>query len=386
MKGLNEHRKLRSGYTTGTCAAAAAWAAVRLLLGGIHESMAEAILPAGQRIAIPLCRSVLREGRWACCSVKKDAGDDPDVTNGVFVCARAVLRKEKPDLKVCYTLERFPDLYLTGGPGVGIVTKKGLSCPMGAYAINPVPREMILEACDRVRRLLGRPNEGLLIEISIPEGVKLAAKTFNPELGIAGGISVLGTTGIVNPMSEAALTETIRLDIRVRAAAGKRILAVAPGNYGERFMREELKLDMGGFVKCSNFIGDTFHMMREEGIERALLAGHMGKLIKVAGGVMNTHSRYGDRRMEILYECAVAGGLPKEKALNILKMNTTEEAAVYLSRFGAFHQVAKLAAGRVKENLEALFGLKTEVVMFAGSGSFIAMTDGAKALSDLLRC
>lgn len=144
------------------------------------------------------------------------------------------------------------------------------------------------------------PELPLRIEISIPSGRELAEKTFNPHLGIIGGISVLGTTGIVNPMSEAALVETIRLDIRVHAQEDVSLLAVAPGNYGERFLKEETGLSMENFIKCSNFIGTSFKMLSQEGIHQALLAGHVGKLVKVAGGVMNTHSRYGDRRMEIL--------------------------------------------------------------------------------------
>lgn len=386
MKEHNkEHKKMRSGYTTGTCAAAAAWAAVRLLCGGIEESMAEAAGPNGRIFTIPVFRSILREGKWAACSVKKDAGDDPDVTNGILVCARAVLTDKIPDTGSCYTLDRYRDIFLTGGEGIGIVTKKGLSCPVGYYAINPVPREMILGAADKARHLCGQPDRRLLIEISIPEGAKLAVKTFNPTLGIVGGISVLGSTGIVNPMSEAALIETIRLDIRVRAAEGKRILAVAPGNYGERFLRDELGLDMGCFVKCSNFVGDTFHMMRDEGIEAVLLAGHMGKLIKVAGGVMNTHSRYGDRRMEILRECALEAGLAGEAAEEILRMNTTEEAAEYLDGLFMLTPAAALAAERVKINLEAMAGVRTEVVLFTGAKGLTALTKGASWLACFLK-
>ncbi len=379
-----KEKELRSGYTTGTCAAAAAWAAVRLLCSGFRETVVEVLTPGGQTLVIPVGGYDLLEGKWALCSVKKDAGDDPDVTNGALVYARVSFAGERPSEMPCYGSDMHPGLYLTGGEGVGMVTRKGLSCPVGYHAINPVPRTMIFEAADGARQLSGQPDSGLLIEISIPEGTELAAKTFNPNLGITGGISVLGTTGIVNPMSEAALIETIRLDIRVRAAGGKKILAVAPGNYGERFVREELGLDMSSFVKCSNFIGDTFRMMEEEKIEKVLLAGHLGKMIKVAGGVMNTHSKYGDRRMEILADCAAEAGMPEERAKRLYGMNTTDEAADFLEEEKWLGPVMETAAGRVKENLKSRYRVDTEVVLFNGTIGILAMTAGAKEFASAL--
>ncbi|WP_125140186.1 cobalt-precorrin-5B (C(1))-methyltransferase CbiD [Clostridium transplantifaecale] len=373
-----EEKELRSGYTTGTCAAAAAWAAVRLLCSGFRAAAVEVLTPGGQTLAIPIAGFEFLEGKWALCSVKKDAGDDPDVTNGVFVYARVSFTGERPSGIPCYSSDMHPGLYLTGGEGVGTVTRKGLSCPVGYHAINPVPRMMIFEAADEARQLPGRSDGGLLIEISIPGGKELAAKTFNPNLGITGGLSVLGTTGIVNPMSEAALTETIRLDIRVRVAEGRKILAVAPGNYGERFVREELELDMSSFVKCSNFIGDTFGMMAEEKVEKVLLAGHLGKMIKVAGGVMNTHSKYGDRRMEILADCAAEAGMPEDSAGHLYGMNTTDEAADYLAGEKWLRPVMEIAAKRVKKNLESRYRVHTEVVLFNGTIGILAMTAGAK--------
>lgn len=379
-----EEKKLRSGYTTGTCAAAAAWAAVRLLCTGLRESPVNVLTPGGQMLAIPVAGFELMKGGQAACSVKKDAGDDPDVTNGTFVYARASFTGGMPSGMPCYDSAIHPGLYLRGGEGVGIVTRKGLACPVGYHAINPVPRMMIFEAADRARQLSGRPGSGLLIEIFIPAGKELAAKTFNPNLGITGGISVLGTTGIVNPMSEAALIETIRLDIRVRAAEGRKILAVAPGNYGERFVREELGLNMSSFVKCSNFIGDAFGIMEEEKIEQVLLAGHLGKMIKVAGGVMNTHSKYGDRRMEILADCAVEAGMPREGARHLYEMNTTDEAAEYLFGRKWLRPVMEIVASRVKEKLESRYTVDTEVVLFNGTIGILAMTAGAKEFASAL--
>lgn len=377
-------KKLRSGFTTGTCAAAAAWAAVRLVCSGMREASARVRMPGGDSLEIPVY-SAAGEGGWAECSVRKDSGDDPDVTNGTLVWAKAILIGSKPPSPPFYASDEHPGIFVIGGEGIGIVTKKGLSCPVGNYAINPVPRKMIFEAAADARRCSGYPDMKIQIVISIPEGKILAENTFNPSLGIAGGISVLGTTGIVNPMSEEALLETIRLDIRVRAAEGKKILAAAPGNYGERFLKEELGLDMAFFVKCSNFIGDTFRMMKEEKIEKVLLAGHLGKLIKVAGGAMNTHSKYGDRRMEILAECAQAAEVPQETAGLLAGMNTTDEAAEYLSREGYLKQVMEEAAGRVKKNLEAGFGVETEVVLFNQPMGLLTLTEGVPRLAAILR-
>ena len=380
---------MRTGYTTGTCAAAAAGAAAFFVCSGRKLSHAAVLLPDGSEALLPLTWDV---GEPLRCGVYKDAGDDPDVTDGTLVCAevRDLLEAQKEgqesgfaaiaEQRSVYRDDRYPGLCLLGGQGVGTVTKKGLSCPVGFPAINPIPRQMILAEAARARKRAGCPERELMITVSIPEGEALAARTFNPKLGIVGGISILGTSGIVHPMSEAALVETIRLEIRVRAGEGRRLLAVAPGNYGERFLKETMGLSLDSFVKCSNFIGDTFRMMKEEHIEKVLLAGHVGKLIKVAGGVMNTHSRFGDRRMEILEDCALSVGMPKEQAEQLRLMNTTEEAAGYLVETGWLPAVMQEAARRGKEVLEKQFGVKTEILLFSMEHGLLAETAGAAAL------
>lgn len=341
--------------------------------------------PAGTTAYLTVEETEYLPGKRAKCAVRKDAGDDPDVTNGALVCASVCFLDGVPPRLPCYEDEEKSGLYLTGGEGIGLVTKKGLSCPVGYHAINPVPRKMIFRETARARRAAGMDGSLLLIEISIPAGTGLAGSTFNPKLGIEGGISVLGTSGIVNPMSEEALIETIRLEIRVRVAEGKKILAVAPGNYGERFLREETGLSMDSFVKCSNFVGDTFQMMREEGIRGVLLAGHAGKLVKVAGGVLNTHSRYGDRRMEILSACAREAGVERDIAAALLEMNTTDEAAGYLAQLGVLAPVMENVAARVKQVLEAACGVETEVLLFSGDFGLLARTGHALEYVDRLR-
>lgn len=419
---MEEKRQLKSGFTTGTCAAAAAMAAAQALAGGGKREYVSLMTPGGREAAFevlwqPECVKEAGDGQggfWPgsespekqICMVRKDSGDDPDVTNGTLIGAAVsfgenVQRAEESgeELPGIYSdHSQSPSVYLTGGIGVGRVTKKGLKCPVGYPAINPVPRQMIAEAARTALWNLGceRP---VYIEIFIPSGRELALKTFNPRLGIEGGISVLGTTGIVNPMSEQALIETIRLDIRVQAAENRTLLAVAPGNYGEAFLREEMGLSMDAFVKCSNFVGETFSMLREEGVRQALFAGHLGKLIKVAGGVMNTHSKYGDRRMEILADCLAETWNSEEKrsgrfALNrrreevigqILSMNTTDQAAEFLSAQGLLASVMKTVTGRIKSVLESRFQIETEVIVFSGSAGILGMTAGAEAFAKRLK-
>ena len=365
-----------SGFTTGTCAAAAAAAAAARLCTGAAPKAMEVELPLG-RMAELLVEQDAGGAGWAFCAVRKDAGDDPDVTDGALVCAHVRTVRMRPEGVPCYTDEGSPFLYLTGGDGVGRVTKKGLSCPAGCFAINPVPRRMIFRHVRQVCRDAGLEKEALLIEISIPGGAALAKRTFNPRLGIEGGLSILGTSGIVRHMSEEAMLETIRLEIRVRAAEGRTLLAMAPGNYGEAFLREKKGLAMDSFVTCSNFIGAAVRMMQEEGIRRVLLAGHVGKLIKVAGGVLNTHSRYGDGRMESLAECARLAGVSEEEARPVYGMNTTEEAAQYLALKALLRPVMSVAAGRVKEVLERAGGITVEVLVFSSGQGLMAETPGA---------
>lgn len=315
-------KELARGYTTGTCAQAAARAALKLLFGGKGAEGPGDVtveLPGGSHLTLPVEDTDVRwpeeGGRLplqVSCAVRKDSGDDPDVTNGILI----------------YTTVRRtgnPGIVLEGGAGVGRVTRPGLEQPVGSPAINQVPRRMILGEAEAACEEAGYEG-GLVICISIPEGERLAEKTFNPRLGIEGGLSILGTTGIVEPMSRKALIETIRLDIRVKRAAGAAFLILAPGNYGLDFLEENYGIQPSEAVKCSNYIGEALDMAREEGCKGLILAGHIGKLIKVAGGIMDTHSRQADCRMELLAAAALRCHLGEEKALAILDSVTTEEA------------------------------------------------------------
>lgn len=391
-----EEKRLRSGFTTGACATAAARAAAVFLLRGILPERVEVILPEGQSAvwkpeyeSEEPCQGYLR--------VRKDAGDDPDVTHGSWVYARVTILTEaeletKRQTGSGYWLEEYPEVYLDGGIGIGIATKPGLSCPVGHYAINPVPRRMILSAVDAERDRLG--FRGCLgIQIAIPSGVELAKKTFNPKLGIQGGISVLGTTGIVKPMSEEALLATIRLDIHMKTVANENVLLMAPGNYGETFLREAMGIPVGEAVLCSNFVADSMQMLREENVRELLFVSHIGKLIKVSAGIPNTHSKYGDRRMEEMARLTALRLGEQEKQEEqenqdlldrILGSNTTDEALEHMNqaRVGLAEQILTDSAESAKIHLERWAGgtLHAEVVTFSSALGITGKSSGADAM------
>lgn len=379
---------LRSGFTTGTCAAAAAKAAATMLLGG-HKVREVSVMTPAKTLAVMAVSACGFDGSQAYCAVIKDAGDDPDVTDGVLLFAEVyyIEQVDQFDFTRYYSHKCYPRVYLTGGQGIGTVTRKGLACPVGMPAINPVPQDMILRAVSEVLEAEAC-SRSVGITIRIPKGRELAQKTFNPVLGIEGGISVLGTSGIVKPMSEQALLETIRLDIRVKAAAGMECLAMTPGNYGETFLMESLGLSLNQAVKCSNFIGDGLLMMKEEGIHSVILAGHIGKLVKTAGGVWNTHSKYGDRRMEILAECVKEAGVCEAEILKglkaqILKSNTTEEAAEFLETAGILRAVGNYVAEKIRRQgiVWTNGGVELEVMTFSNVYGILGMTKGAEAMA-----
>ena len=378
---MTEKKELREGFTTGTCAAAAAGMAAFTLCFGRECPEIFIPLPGREPARITAKELIIRKDS-VLCSVKKDAGDDPDVTNGCLVKAEVSFlppaEEAVPRGIPLYSDGDYPGLFLTGGEGIGIVTKKGLSCPVGNYAINPGPRSMILSACQKAKEEAGKPEAVLLIKISIPEGKELAARTFNPRLGITGGISVLGSTGIVRPMSEEAIRETIRLDIRMRVAEGARVIGFIPGNYGERFFREYTGLSAENLVTCSNYIGDAARMAAEEGAKKLFLAGHAGKLVKVAGGIMNTHSRYGDHRMEILSACAGDMGAPEMTVSGLLSCNTTDEAFELLEMAGYRDIVAAEICRKIRKAISSYAGIPAEVILFSERG-YLSRTDGFDA-------
>lgn len=344
---------MRYGFTTGSCAAAAAKAAAYMLLSGRQKNTITIETPKG----IPYTAEILeitRGEKAVQCAVRKDGGDDPDITSGALIYAEVSLtdhtRTQATDTRI----------HIDGGIGVGRVTKPGLDQPIGNAAINHVPREMIakevLEVCD-----LMDYKGNLQVIISVPEGEAIAKQTFNPRLGIVGGISILGTSGIVEPMSNQALLDTIRVELNQRRAEGFDYVAVAPGNYGLDFMKKAYGYDLDKSVKCSNFIGATIDMAVECGFTRMLLTGHIGKLIKVAGGIMNTHSKEADCRMELLSAFAIHEGAGADVAAKILDCVATEEAVRLLREAGKQQEVMDYAMERIMFYLNKRAGGRMQI-------------------------
>lgn len=312
---MDSKKELRKGFTTGSCGAAAAKAALYMLLTGSVKDEIEIITPGGAVFRTEV-KDIFREGNRVRCAVVKDGGDDPDVTTGLHVTAE-VRAEERGDGAL--------EIQIEGGPGVGRVTLPGLDQPVGNAAINRVPRQMIEKELTEVAELMDFRGR-IRVILSVPGGEAAAERTFNPRLGIEGGISILGTTGIVEPMSTRAILDTIRVELNQRKALGDRIAAVSPGNYGLNFMKETYGYDLNRSVKCSNYVGDTVDMVRELGFRGMLLTGHIGKLIKVSGGIMNTHSKEGDARMELLAAGVIRAGGSTDTLRGILNCQVTEEA------------------------------------------------------------
>lgn len=370
-------KDLRFGYTTGSCAAAASKAAARMLLEGSREESVELMTPKGILLNLPVEEITAGEG-FVSCAVRKDSGDDPDVTNGILIFSRAEFSAGALPAGA-YSPEE--GVFIDGGKGVGRVTRPGLECPVGSAAINRVPREMIAAAVREARRESGS-SAGILVTISATEGERLARKTFNPRLGILGGISILGTSGIVEPMSEAALVDTIRVEVRQLAAAGRKLLTVTPGNYGEDFMKNVLRTDLEGAVKCSNFVGETLDMAGEYGFERVLLVGHIGKFVKLAAGIMNTHSRYADGRMEIMAIHAVLCGADRALAARIMDCITTDDALDILEEGGFLAETLSSILKKIDFHLKARSRgeYQAEAVIFSNKRGLLGMTPGAAEL------
>ncbi len=341
------HKKLRYGYTTGSCAAAAAKAAAYMLLTGKETAYVDLMTPKQIPLHLEVLDVIRKQGAVSC-AVRKDSGDDPDVTNGVLIYAEVSYMEGAADDN--------SRIRIDGGGGVGRITKPGLEQPVGTAAINRVPRQMIRENVLEVCTQFGYTG-ALQVVISIPEGVALAEKTFNPRLGIAGGISVLGTSGIVEPMSEQALIDTIRVEIRQKLAGGTEYLLIVPGNYGIDFLEEYGHgLCLEDAVKCSNFVGEALDAAVEFGAKGALLVGHIGKFVKLSGGIMNTHSHNADARMELLTVHAALLGAPVLLLSRIMESVTTDDALRHLKEAGLMEPVME----RLMERMEFYVNHRTQ--------------------------
>ncbi len=379
-------KRLRCGITTGTCAAAAAKAAAALLLTGIKKENVIVRTPKDIDVAVPVFLSGQSQEK-AEFMVVKDSGDDPDVTDRAEIYVAVEMLKEGKELQeTVFQDENCRDLYLDGKEGIGRVTKEGLEQRIGQAAINRVPRAMIFAAVEEIRELAEYKGR-LLITVSIPEGKELAKRTFNPKLGIEGGISVLGTTGILEPMSEKAIVDTIEAQIRQLSARGKKRLLVTPGNYGQGYVPEYLCRELADSVKCSNYIGETIDLAVSYGMETMLLVGNMGKLVKLAAGIMNTHSKVADARCEIVALHTVLCGGSSEMAHRIMRCVNTEEMLSLLTEWKLKEAVMKSICIKIGEHVSERAGgkLKTGVMVFSEHYGFLGQTEGTEEILNRYR-
>ena len=413
---MKDLKRLRCGVTTGSCAAAAAGAAVRMLL--LQQPVTRMTLqtPAGVTLQLPVEDAGFSKTS-AFCSVVKDAGDDPDVTDGAKVCAaasfipvpeaadRASGRTEADSTELhesrqventafsgkyfVYTDSAGFTIHLDAGSGIGRVTNPGLEQDPGYPALNRIPRQMIFRTAGSVCRACSFRGD-LYLTLSVPGGKELAERTFNPSLGIEGGISILGTTGIVVPMSEQALIESIRIEMKQKIAAGNGHLLVTPGNMGKEFAGKISMLDgvdTENCLKCSNFVGETLDAAVLLGAKSVLFASHIGKFIKVSGGIMNTHSREADCRAELFAAHALSAGVPAEVCRQLLGINTTEEGVLLLRQEGFLKAVTDTILSRIQYYLQRRCGgrIRTGIILYSSKEGFLGCTDNAPELADLIR-
>ncbi|MCR4590909.1 MAG: cobalt-precorrin-5B (C(1))-methyltransferase CbiD [Lachnospiraceae bacterium] len=346
--------ELREGYTTGTCAALASKAAARMIFEGRKIEKDSILTPSGKIIEAEILDAEYSREK-AKCAVKKDAGDDPDVTDGMLIFSGVTLHERS-------------SIDIDGGEGVGRITRPGLGRKPGEAAINKVPREMIEEAVRSVFEEMGYEG-GADIVITVPGGEEIAKKTFNPRLGIEGGISILGSSGIVKPMSEDAIIETVKAEIDIRSAEGEEKIVLTPGNYGRDFIKDHYGYDLERSVICSNYIGAAIDHAAAKGFKEILLIGHAGKLVKLAGGIMNTHSRNADCRMEIIAASAAYFTEDTGFIKEILSSGTTDEAFDKLKKAGiltpVMQRIGERAGYYIRERLKEYEGLITGLIIFS---------------------
>ena len=382
---------MRSGYTTGSCATAAAKAAAYMLLSGKGLEKVSIITPNGSKYE-PLIEKIDRGTDYVTCAVKKDSGDDPDITNGIYIHAKVTVGESMPYIKApsvsqeeCLSANLNGNIVISGGAGIGKVTRPGLEMPIGEYAINKVPRRMIIEAVSEVCGMFDYEGQ-IYVEIYAPEGEEIAKKTFNPHMGIEGGISILGTTGIVEPMSSEALIKTIELDLKQKKAEGEEWAILVPGNYGATFLKNNYGINEKRIVQFSNYVGIAIDKAREVGFKKIIIVGHTGKLVKVSGGIMNTHSKEADSRMEFMVAATLLaakdlGITVGDEVLNlILDQVSTTGALEILKENGLLKSVSEKLLERIVFHLKRRAGedMEIEVILYENSFGLLAKTPNAE--------
>ena len=372
-KRLVNQKLLRCGYTTGTCAAAASKAAVAMLFK--QESMdSVAITTPNQTDLIIDVLNPQFNDKVASCSIEKDSGDDPDITNGILVSSKVTLLPDSSEI------------IIEGGKGVGKVTKGGLDQPVGMSAINSVPRKMIKDSLNELAMQYNYRG-GFHVLISVPKGEEIAKKTFNPELGIVGGISILGTTGIVEPMSAKALADSIKVEISVIAAESNESILIFLGNFGKKFTEEDLNLSTKPGIMCSNFIDVALDSSVEFGFKNILLVGHIGKFVKLGIGMFNTHSHNGDGRIETLLSCALDAGANIEILKEIQKCVTTNAVLDILYENDLLDKTMEVLNERIQHNIDRRVpdDINVGFICFANTGDYSGVLFESENVEDLKR-
>lgn len=344
-------KSYRKGYTTGSCATAAAKVAALMVLRQQVINQVSIVTPSGVTLRLNVEQPLIC-GQQASAAIRKDGGDDVDATHGMLIFAQV-------------TLNDSGSIRIVGGEGVGTVTRKGIGLPVGSSAINRTPLHTIEEA---VREVIG-PERGAEIVIFAPEGEERAQKTYNGRLGILGGISIIGTTGIVTPMSEESWKRSLALELEMKRAQGMTSVILVPGNHGERFVQEQMQLNGDRVVTMSNFVGYMLQEAQRLGFHRVVLVGHLGKLIKVAAGIFHTHSHIADGRMETLVTRLALMGAPRELLQAVFECSTTEAAMELIEQQGwqaVYNDIAQAICARINQMLRfAVQPLQCDAVLFS---------------------
>ncbi len=370
-------KKYRRGYTTGSCAAAASKASVHMLFTKKKIENINIDTPKGIPLTLKVKNIELKD-RYAVCSIEKDGGDDIDATHTMDIFAKAELIPRQDE-----------EIIVTSGVGIGIVTKKGLSVEVGKPAINPVPMKMIISEISKVleenNKLLNQ-DKSLKITIFAPQGEEIAKKTFNPRLGIVGGISILGTTGIVEPMSEEGWKKSLSIELEMKKAQGMDKIILVPGNHGEEFIREYLKIDMNNCVRISNFVGYMLNEAKRLGFKKILMAGHIGKFIKISAGIFNTHSKVCDARNEIMIANLALMGADLDFLKEIDKCVTAEGAVEIIDK-SQYTEIYNILCNKCKDRVEQYLNedIQVEVYMFRMDKSLLGKSTNADLLTEDFR-
>lgn len=369
-------KKYKRGYTTGSCAAAASKASVYMLLTKEKIYNINIDTPKGIPLTLSV-RNIEISDDYAICSIEKDGGDDIDATHKMNIFAKAELIDNLDD----------EEILVTGGKGIGLVTKKGLSVEVGKHAINPIPMKMIK---DEVKKIIREKedfienNKSIKITIFAPEGEEIAKKTFNPRLGIVGGISILGTTGIVEPMSEEGWKKSLSIELEMKRAQGLDKIILVPGNHGEEFIREHLKIDMHNCVRMSNFVGYMLNEAKRLGFKKILMAGHIGKFIKISAGIFQTHSKVCDARNEIMIANLALLGADLD-FLNKINECVTTEGAVEIIDDSKYKDIYNILCDKCRNRVEQYLNeddIEVGIYMFRMDKSLLGKSANADLITE----